>query len=66
MMATDKRRDSQEYWEARLSRMNLGAQRGRPTWLDYGYTVTDRDFDGVKTYTTVSDVEENQEWPVSL
>lgn len=66
MMASDKRRDTQEYWDARLARMNLGTERGRPTWLDYGYRVNDLDFDGVRTYSTANEIEDRQEWPISL
>jgi len=76
MMANDKRRDTREYWEARLKRMGLSMsagegvawQDGKPVrWLSYGHTVTDLDFDGRNTYTpTAGEIEERQEWPISL
>jgi hypothetical protein len=64
-MASDKRRDNAAYWEARLKRMGLDADRGRPSWLSYGYTVHECDFDGRKTYTA-GEIEELNEWPISL
>lgn len=68
-MASDKRRDSPEYWEARLKRMGLDADRGRPTWLSYGHSVTDLDTDGRKLYPVTdlkTDLSEGFEWPVSF
>ena len=66
-MATDKRRDTQTYWEARLKRMNLDMETGRDSWLSYGHDVAKLDTDGRKTYTVpTGEVEDNQEWPISL
>lgn len=64
-MASDKRRDSAEYWESRLVRMGLSAEAGRHTWLAYGHTVTGLDVDGRKTYSA-GEIEGQQEWPISL
>lgn len=73
MMASDKRRDSQEYWEGRLKRMGLSMEAGNP-WkceetrvrrLSYGHIVNDLDFDGRQTYTA-KDIEDRAEWPISL
>lgn len=66
-MATDKRRDTPQYWEARLKRMDLDADRGRPSWLSFGHEVTKLDTDGRKTYVA-DDAErmEVNEWPQSL
>ena len=66
VMATDKRRDSASYWEARLKRMNLDADRGRPSWLSYGHEVTELDTDGRMTYANSGESLENEEWPISL
>lgn len=67
MMATDKRRDTKAYWEARLKRMDLDAERGRPSWLQYGHDVHKLDTDGRTTYAvTAEDIEDRQEWPISL
>jgi hypothetical protein len=63
---TDKRRSTQAYWDARLTRMGLSPERGRHDWLVYGHLVSALDYDGVKTYTTAADIEENQEWPISI
>lgn len=40
--------------------------RGTPDWLVYGHKVSNLDFDGIKTYTTVQSITENEEWPISL
>jgi len=65
-MASDKRRESQQYWEARLKRMNLDIDRGRLKWLCYEHiTGPLPDFDGKRTYTA-QDVEDLNEWPISL
>lgn len=56
----------QAYWDVKLKQYGLTPEVGHPKWLSYGHKVADLDFDGVKTYTTASDIEENQEWPVSL
>lgn len=68
MMASDKRRTSPEYWEARLKRMNLEVDRGRPSWLDYGHEVSKLDTDGRKTFEGEKAGEslEYGEWPISL
>lgn len=50
MVATDKRRNTKAYWNARLKRMGLEMDRGRPSWLVYGHDVTKLDTDGRKTY----------------
>lgn len=67
-MATDKRRDSQKYWEARLTRMGFSVEAGRHDWLSFGHVATDLDFDGRKTYTAAQTGESSEltEWPVSL
>jgi hypothetical protein len=66
MMASDKRRDTQAYWEARLKRMGLDAERGRPSWLSYGHDVTFLDTDGRKTYHLAGETQRENEWPISL
>jgi hypothetical protein len=65
-MASDKQRTSQEYWEQRLKRMGLTPRAGEHKWLSYGHKLSALDYDGVRTYATAEDVEENQEWPISL
>jgi hypothetical protein len=51
-MASDKKRDSPAYWEARLKRMGLCMNAGyNPNWLSYGHSVTELDTDGRKTFT---------------
>jgi hypothetical protein len=66
-MASDKRRDTPAYWDARLKRMNLDADRGRPSWLSYGHQVTELDTDGRKTYNVkAGESLELVEWPLSL
>lgn len=66
-MASDKRRDSQKYWDDRLTRMGLSAEAGRHGWLAYGHVATDLDFDGRKTYTKEKDGESSElDWPLSL
>src|SRR6202049_3098795 len=65
-MATDKRRDSLEYWNARLTRMGLGHEAGSHRWLRYGHRVSELDCDGVKTYTAPEEIEDRNEWPISL
>lgn len=66
VMATDKRRDTEEYWEARLTRMGLSVESGRHDWLAFGHIVSDLDFDGRKTYTQDGESQELTEWPLSL
>lgn len=66
MMATDKRRNSAQYWEDRLKRMDLDADRGRPSWLSYGHEVAKLDTDGRKTYVSTAGDEDFTEWPLSL
>lgn len=66
-MATDKRRDTAQYWEARLKRMGLDADKGRPSWLQYGHEITKLDTDGRKTYESADGEREAvDEWPQSL
>lgn len=66
-MASDKRRDTQQYWDARLKRMGMDVEVGTPHWLFYGHDVTKLDTDGRKLYvpTDGGRTEEN-EWPQSL
>lgn len=63
-----KRRDSQEYWEARLKRMGLTMNAGRQEWITYGHMISDIDFDGRVVYVPEKSGEslEIGEWPVSL
>ena len=61
MVATDKRRNSAEYWEARLHRMGLGMDVGLPKWLSYGHVVSDLDFDGRAIFEGES--KDAHEWP---
>jgi len=66
-MATyNKRRISQEYWEARLTRMGLSPERGRHDWLTYGEDFAALDYDGKKTYRSNGGDERLDEWPLSL
>lgn len=66
-MTSDKRRDKQAYWEARLTRMGLSVEAGRHDWLTFGHTPTDLNLDGGRTYKpTDGELEETQEWPISL
>lgn len=65
LVATDKKRDTREYWDARLTRMGLSMEAGRHDWLAFGHRVSDLDFDGRKTYPT-GETEEVIEWPISL
>lgn len=57
MMASDKKRQTPQYWEVRLHRMGLGMDEGTPHWLSYGHRVSDLDFDGNKTYPTTDKAE---------
>lgn len=68
MAFKDKRRASPAYWETRLKRMNLDADRGRPSWLSFGHDVKDLDTDGRKTFVPTDGEREavNGEWPLSL
>jgi hypothetical protein len=43
MMASDKRRDTPAYWEARLQRMGLGMESAHVDWITYGFSVNERD-----------------------
>lgn len=65
-MATDKRRDTVSYWEARLQRMGLGMESGHVDWITYGHVVSDLDFDGQKTYPLTGEREVVTDWPLSL
>lgn len=67
MMASDKRRQSPEYWEARLKRMNLEMGRGHVNWIDYGHDIKHLDTDGRRTYVSVTGEREDlAEWPISM
>lgn len=66
MMASDKRRQSLEYWETRLKRMDLDMGRGHVNWIDYGHDIKKLDTDGRKTYSIAGEHEECSEWPLSL
>lgn len=67
VMATDKRRDTGAYWEARLQRMGLGMETGHLDWISYGHVVSDLDFDGRTTYPSTGERSEiATEWPLSL
>lgn len=67
VMATDKRRDTAAYWDDRLKRMDLGEDRGRPSWLSYGHEVSKLDTDGRKTFVTADgESQDLTEWPQSL
>lgn len=59
-MASDKRRDKQGYWEARLTRMGLSAEAGRHNWLVYGHIATELDYDGRKTFTAAQSREDSE------
>ena len=74
---SDKRRDSPEYWEARLARMGLSMHAGIPErWnpeeeeaerlLVYGHNVLELDFDGRNSVPVPPSDEELAEWPRSL
>jgi hypothetical protein len=65
-MATDKRRDTAQYWEARLKRMGLTVERAGPDWLIYGHDVSKLDTDGRKTFVPITGETEELEWPMSL
>ncbi len=67
VMASDKRRDTARYWEARLERMNLDMGRGHVNWIDYGHDITKLDTDGRRSYeSTAGEQEDVREWPQSL
>lgn len=66
-MASDKRRDTPAYWEARLQRMRLGMETGHVDWISYGHEVTKLDTDGRKTFAPIAgEIEDVSEWPLSL
>lgn len=45
--------------------MKLDEDRGRPSWLEFGYDVKKLDYDGRKTYSA-GEIEDYAEWPISL
>ena len=64
-----KKQDQEQYWEDRLSRMDLEMGRGHVSWIDYGHDVKHLDTDGRKTFDVSPNPGEGEdvvEWPLSL